>query len=172
MEKEKILNLESEKEIRIISCRTSEHWAMAQKITNAYVQWLGIDLSFQDINGEMERFGKEYGPPDGAYLLALAGLNPAGGVGLRKWKNDICEMKRLFVFDAFKGKKIGPELCRALIRQARLMGYNKMRLDTLERLDQANRLYEQLGFYDIPAYRINPEPGARYMELKLTMVIK
>lgn len=136
----------------------------AKSITENYVEWLAIDLSFQNIRAEMDRFEQEYGLPDGCYLIAVVHENLAGGVGLRKFKNDICEMKRLYVIDEFRRKEIGRKLCEALIQRAGALGYKKMRLDTLERLDRANRLYEKLGFYDIPAYRENPEPGARYME--------
>lgn len=76
-------------------------------------------------------------------------------------------MKRLYVEDAFKGKGIGRNLCKALIGKARALGYKTIRLDTLDRLESANLLYEKIGFYEIPAYYENPEPGARYMEYQI-----
>ena len=137
-------------------------------MTETYVDWLAIDLSFQDIQTELNNFEREYGPPEGCYLIAMVGERPAGGVGLRKFDTGICEMKRLFVYSEFRGQGIGRRLCELIIKKAALLGYEKMRLDTLERLAQANHLYEKMGFYDIPAYRENPEPGARYMEYTLS----
>lgn len=153
--------------VSIFSCSTPQQWMAAKRITNTYVEWLAIDLSFQNIRAEMDRFEQEYGLPKGCYLIAELNGSLAGGVGLRKLENDICEMKRLYVFDEFKGKGIGRKLCQALIQRADAFGYQTMRLDTLERLESANRLYETMGFYDIPAYRENPEPGARYMEYRI-----
>lgn len=45
------------------------------------------------------------------------------------------------------------------------MGYKKMRLDTVPAMQTAQKLYESIGFKDIPPYTINPIDGARYMEL-------
>ena len=150
--------------LNIFACRTSEDWSAAKSLTKQYAQWLAIDLSFQDFQSEMAQFEQEYGPPKGCYLLAMIGNRLAGGVGLRYLVKDICEMKRLFVRDEFKKKAVGRRLCETLINKARVLGYKKIRLDTLGRLEQANRLYQKLGFYDIPAYRENPEEDVRYME--------
>ena len=79
----------------------------------------------------------------------------------------MCEMKRLFVYPRYLKHGIGRKLCLELIAKAKSLGYNKMRLDTLTRLEAANKLYKKLGFYDIEPYRINPDPTAKYMELKL-----
>ena len=80
---------------------------------------------------------------------------------------EVCEMKRLFVYDQFKSKGTGRRLCTALIQAATGIGYEKMRLDTLERMKEAIKLYEKLGFKKIEPYRFNPDPTAKYMELHL-----
>ncbi len=79
----------------------------------------------------------------------------------------VCEMKRLYVYDKFKNKDIGRRLCIALIQEARNMGHEKMRLDTLGRMKSAIGLYKSLGFKEIAPYRFNPDPTAKYMELSV-----
>jgi ribosomal protein S18 acetylase RimI-like enzyme len=108
-----------------------------------------------------------YGPPNGLFLLARHRGELAGGVGSRMLEPEVCEMKRLFVYDRFKRKGIGRDLCAALIQKATSLGYEKMRLDTLGRMKAAIRLYENLGFREIGPYRFNPDPSTRYMELNL-----
>jgi len=100
-------------------------------------------------------------------LLAWHEDELAGGVGLRMLEPTVCEMKRLYVYDQFKNKDIGRKLCIALIQEARNLGYEKMRLDTLDRVESAIVLYKSLGFKEIEPYRFKPDPTTKYMELSL-----
>ena len=126
-----------------------------------------MDLTFQNVEKEFSEFQTMYGHPGGTYLLAFVDDDVAGGVGLRKLEVGVCEMKRLYVYDRFKEKGIGKALCEELIREAKRIGYASMKLDTIDRLVTAIRLYESLVFTDIKKYRNNPDPTARFMELKL-----
>jgi carbonic anhydrase len=149
-------------------CNTDVDLKKAKKLTCDYIAWLGMDLSFQDVDDEFVEFEKMYSKPKGCFLIAVKEKDEVlGGVGLRKLKTDICEMKRLFVYPEHLNRGIGKRLCLELIMQARNLGYRKMRLDTLARLEAANKLYKKLGFYEIEQYRENTDPTAKFMELKL-----
>lgn len=156
--------------IEIIHCSTDSEYATALKMTGDYIEWLHMDLAFQGIDEELSNFPLMYGPPDGVFLLAWQGREPVGGVGLRKLAPGVCEMKRLYVYDRFKGQGVGRKLCVELIEEAKRMGYEKMRLDTLGRMGAARKLYRSLGFKEIESYRFNPDPTTTYMELNLTSV--
>ena len=81
---------------------------------------------------------------------------------------------RLYVRPEFRGHGLGKDLVLALIEQARLSPYSKMRLDTVAAsMAEAVGLYRSMGFRDIPPYCHNPIPGAIYLELDLkTAVIR
>ena len=139
----------------------------ARSLLLEYVESLGVDLSFQNVDAEVSDFPAGYLPPGGALLLAVHDDSPAGGVAMRRLDAQICEMKRLYVRPAFRGLGIGRELALAIIDTARDLGYGRMRLDTLPSMHDAQRMYRALGFRDIDAYYESPVPGTRYMELDL-----
>jgi ribosomal protein S18 acetylase RimI-like enzyme len=91
-----------------------------------------------------------------------------GCVGLRKLEDGTCEMKRLYVRPSLRGEGAGRELVEAVIEEARTMGYTKMRLDTLPNMLEAQKLYKDLGFREIPAYLKNPTPNALCFERALS----
>jgi len=100
-------------------------------------------------------------------LIALWREQLSGCVALRKLKDRICEMKRLYVRPQFRGKEIGKALAEAIIEKAHKIGYFRMCLDTISSMDRARALYLSLGFKEITPYRYNPIKGAAFMELVL-----
>ena len=153
--------------ISIHICQSEEEFDIAKSITIDYMEWLGIDLCFQNIDDELERFEKIYSKPEGCYIYAKYNNLVAGGVGCRKLKRSICEMKRLYVYEKFQRIGIGKILCEKIISVSKTLGYNKMRLDTISKLNKAINLYEKIGFKVIAKYRENPDPSVCYMELYL-----
>ena len=141
--------------------------AEARALFLEYAEALGVDLCFQGFQEELETLPGKYGAPDGELLVAHWGGLAAGCGAYRRAQEDVCEMKRLYVRQAFRGHGIGRSLPEALMVRAREAGYQRMRLDTLRRLSAANALYADLGFSQIEPYNYNPEPDVLYMELDL-----
>ena len=129
-----------------------------------YAAWLEVDLCFQNFEQELAGLPGEYAPPRGRLLIAEG----AGCVALREIDVETCEMKRLYVRPEHRGSGLGQRLIAAVIEEARGIGYRRMRLDTMPKMDSAQKLYASFGFRDIEAYRYNPEPGARFLELLLS----
>jgi len=154
--------------IHIKQCRTPEDYTLAKKLVDAYIRWLDIDLSFQNIDNELDTFESMYGEPEGVFLIAFNNNALAGGVGMRKWGHRICEMKRLYVYGDQAGHGVGRKLCESVIAVSKALGYQKMRLDTLPGMQRAYQLYRQFGFTEIAPYRVNPHAGAKYLELVLS----
>lgn len=133
-----------------------------------YARSLDIDLSFQDFETELKTLPGKYSPPDGVLLLASVDGKGAGCIALRKISENICEMKRLYVRDRYRGLGMGRKLIEMLINEAKKLDYRYIRLDTLSTMRDAQKLYLSFGFYDIEPYIYNPIEGARFMELELS----
>jgi ribosomal protein S18 acetylase RimI-like enzyme len=141
--------------------------AAARMLFQQYQKALDIDLSFQGFATELDTLPGDYASPRGQLLLARDGDAVAGCVAMRPLTRETCEMKRLYVTPGFRATGVGRLLAERVIAEARSAGYTRMYLDTLPTMASAQRLYERLGFRDIPAYRDNPIAGARFLGLDL-----
>lgn len=155
--------------IEIIQAETPDQIQQAQKLFREYEKWLGLKLCFQNFDEEVMNLPGKYAAPEGRLLLACDDGEIAGCIALRKLGEGICEMKRLFVREDFRGRKIGKLLIERLITEAQNSGYKKIRLDTFPpKMGKAVALYEAYGFYEIPPYYHNPYGETLYMEKGLS----
>jgi len=153
--------------VNIIAAQTPHQIHETRRLFREYEQFLAVDLCFQNFEEELAGLPGKYAAPEGALLIAIDGQESAGCVALRKLEDGVCEMKRLFIRPVYRKQGLGRVLARRIIEEAGLLGYKWMRLDTLERLTEAMRLYESLGFRRINPYYENPLPDVVYWELKL-----
>lgn len=154
--------------MKLIQAAFPDQIAQARNLFKEYEAWIEVDLCFQNFEKELAALPGDYAPPDGRLLLAFDNERLAGCVALRKIGDGVCEMKRLFVRPEFHGKGLGRELIETILKQAREIGYERMRLDTLpDQMAKAIALYRQIGFTEIEPYYANPVKGAMFMEMDL-----
>lgn len=155
--------------LMILQAETDEHLGQARLLFAEYVASLGFDVSFQNVADELARLPGRYAPPSGRLLLALYEDRAAGCVALKQLNDETCEMKRLYVKPQYRNLRIGKALVDALIREAQMVGYQRMRLTTVMTMERAISIYQSWGFKEIPAYCYHPVPGTVFMELMLTV---
>jgi ribosomal protein S18 acetylase RimI-like enzyme len=154
-------------ELQIVEATRTADYAVGRELFEEYARAIDVDLCFQDFAAELDRLTVMYAPPAGALLLARAGSEVAGCVGLRKLRDDICEMKRLYVRPPFRGKHLGRRMAEDIARRARELGYRTLVLDTLGTMEAAQGLYRSMGFTPVTSYYVNPLPNVKYFSLDL-----
>jgi GNAT superfamily N-acetyltransferase len=153
---------------------------LARMLFVEYAQWLKVDLCFQGFDRELANLPGAYAPPRGRLLLAggadaafgcvaLRRLNPGSECGRSVAAAEVAagEVKRLYVKPLRRGQGWGQHLARAIVDEARAIGYRELKLDTLEWMSAARTLYASLGFRECAPYYENPLAGVVYMSLAL-----
>ena len=154
--------------MNLVQAQAASDIDTARTLFREYQRFLDVDLCFQDFEEELATLPGRYAPPRGRLLLALDGPRAAGCVALRPLDDSICEMKRLFVRPGYRGRGLGRILATRIVDEAAALGYATMRLDTLEGLEGAMRLYTSMGFQRRAPYYANPLPGVVYWERTLS----
>ena len=157
--------------IQLVTPTTAEDLAATSGVFREYAVSLGFDLCFQDFEGEIANLPGDYAQPRGALLLAKVNDAIAGCCALRPLDSsdyvNAAEMKRLYVRPAFRGLGLGRQLAEAVLDAALMAGYDSVLLDTLDDMEIARAMYEELGFKEIPPYYHNPLAGAHYLKADL-----
>jgi GNAT superfamily N-acetyltransferase len=139
-----------------------------KSLFKAYLLELNEDLCFQSFDSEIDNPLYKYSAPTGALFIAYHNATPVGCIALQPLQEaQTCEMKRLYVVPEYRKLKIGDALVQALLLEAKTLGYLTMKLDTLDRLQAALKLYLKYGFETVTAYYDNPLPGVVYMQKEL-----
>src|SRR5262245_28891056 len=150
--------------VNVVEARNPSDFDDARSLFREYADELGVDLTFQNFAFELDHLAEMYAADRGGILLAETSAGIVGCVALRPFSAGVCEMKRLYVKDRWRKAGVGRQLVSAVLEKARGMGYSRMVLDTLARLQAAHRLYVSAGFLEVTPYYANPLPEVIYME--------
>ena len=154
--------------IDLFQATLPEHIEQTRGLFLEYGNSLGFSLCFQSFDEELKNLPGAYGPPSGRLLLARYRDRAAGCVALRKLEAGICEMKRLYVRPGDRGRGLGRMLVERVIAEARAIGYERMRLNTIESaMKDAVAPFRRMGFREIAPYSAISIESALWMELLL-----
>ncbi len=162
--------------VELTPASTPAHFEHARELMLELMAWdssqvlaLGLDGNLAEqvyyTGGELQLPGK-YAPPDGLLLLAMDGGEAAGCGAFSSITPEICELKRMFVRDAYRGQGIGARIAAKLIDEAQRTGYRCMRLETVTFMNSALAMYRRLGFKECAAYNEIPES---FLEITVSM---
>lgn len=123
------------------------------------------DYAFiKNYSQEVDSIDEKYAMPDGRIYIAFAGDRAAGCAALRKIDESTCELKRVYVRDEFRGKKVGRQLVEKITDEAVAIGYSRIMLDTLPFLKKAIDMYLGMGFEITERYNETPIENTVFMQ--------
>ena len=143
----------------LVEATGADEVATVRELFAEYARMVDEPRCFADFEHELQSLPGEY------RLLLLEGA--AGCVAVRFLNPQTAEMKRLYVRAAHRGSGLGRRLAEHVIAEARALGYETLKLDTLPQMKAAQRMYEKLGFRATAPYNDNPVNGVRFLALDL-----
>jgi GNAT superfamily N-acetyltransferase len=135
----------------------------ARRLIAEYLRWIArsaaasYGLSF-DIDAmvasDIEDQAKFYPPSGRFYLIRREDVHV--GVGcLKRLTPSVGEIQRMYVQPHVRGVGAGRLLLQQLLSDARAIGYETVRLESLKFLSAAHALYKSVGFAEITPYAEN-----------------
>jgi putative acetyltransferase len=114
---------------------------------------------------DMDEVQKHYFENDGLFLAVLDDNRVIGTGAIRRLDASACELKRMWLLEAYHGRGIGYQVFMQLLNFARSKNYEVMRLQTSPEQIRALAFYRRLGFHEIDSY--NEKLDEISMELKI-----
>lgn len=111
-----------------------------------YAAWLQVGYCLKVFEAELASLPGEHAPQAGGLWLARVDGAAAGCVALRPLGAGACEMRRLWVREAYRGHELGRRLVEAALAGARAARHQRVMLETLDFMTVAQALYADLGF--------------------------
>jgi len=142
-------------------------WA-AEETEKQFSEYLDVEELIEHSIQDMHLFLSE-----SSRLLIVRVDEKIAGMGFLKGiKDDVCEIKRMYVRPGNRGLGLGRKILQALISAAKEIGYTRVLLDSERYMHAAHDLYRSFGFKETTAYsetEMNPEYYQHlvFMELEL-----
>ena len=133
--------------IRLITQEDVE--AVEKLITKVMAQFDCIGEGYSINDPEVQDMYSAYSGSQSAFYVIDNGKEILGCGGIAPLKNGkatVCELRKMYFYQALRGKGFGKKLLTLLIERAQDLGYKQMYLETVERMEAANKLYQKNGF--------------------------
>jgi putative acetyltransferase len=142
----------SELSIRTIEARDDA--AMATVIRTVMPEFGAVGPGYSIMDPEVDFLTRAYAPPRAAYFVVVDGERVVGGGGiaaLDRGEADVCELRKMYILSEARGQGAGNRLLQRCLDAARELGFRRCYIETLARMEGAQRLYVRAGFRRLQA---------------------
>ncbi|MEM9920367.1 MAG: GNAT family N-acetyltransferase [Bacteroidota bacterium] len=137
----------SDVQIRLI--QANDNPAIAQIIRTVMTEYECVGEGYSINDPEVDQMFETYNNDRSAFFVLEdeEGLAGCGGIGpLANGDSSICELKKMYFYRRLRGRGLGRKLIELCLDRARQIGYKQCYLETVDRMAEANALYQKVGF--------------------------
>jgi GNAT superfamily N-acetyltransferase len=147
----------------LIPVETPDQREAARVLLVEYLRWVGdIARSSYGLSFDIEAMARsdtkdrsKFFPPTGRFYLVRHDGRDIGVGCLKRLAQGVGEIQRMYIQPHVRGIGAGRALVERLLRDARELGYVKVRLESLRALTPAHALYRSVGFVEVEPYADN-----------------
>ena len=145
-----VILLSKGREVNLRPLHPLDETDLSRLIRAALVEFGADRPGFAWQDPELDAMSKTYAASGSIYLVAVEGGNILGGAGLGPLRGveATCELQKMYLAPSARGKGIGWRLMRSLLKQARVLGYRWVYLETLSGMVAAQRLYRACFYFE------------------------
>lgn len=97
------------------------------------------------------------------YVLEEQDGSIVGSYGLYPMEPGVCELRKMYLHRAYRGKGLGRRLLEDALSHAKELGFRQVTLETASVLKEAIRLYERSGFKPLKADHLSRRCDQAYV---------
>ncbi len=133
---------------------TSSEWNVVRQLLIDYRNEFDDETCFTSFDEEFNNLEAVYAQAGKWKLIAVEvpSQKIVGCVGVRTLSPGVAEMKRLYVIPTHRGLHLGKRLAEEIISLVQRHHYDRMLLDTMLEMKEAQRMYERMGFRVVAPY--------------------
>lgn len=149
--------------VELLPVEDASTWEAARRLIAEYLRWIAgcaatkYGLSFDVdamVASDLDDESKFY-PPSGRFYVIRHSDSYVGVGCLKRLTPTVAEIQRMYVQPHARGIGAGRRLLERLLSDARAIGYEIARLESLKFLSAAHALYRSVGFVEITPYADN-----------------
>jgi len=136
--------------LKIRPIRQEDNKQVAHLIREVMQQYACVGEGYSIEDPEVDNMFEYYDHERAIYFVVADETGKVYGGGgidqLSGGDETICELKKMYFYPEIRGKGLGQQMVANCLDKANAFGYKKCYLETVERMVEANGLYNKLGF--------------------------
>ncbi len=117
-----------------------------RELISSILAEFGFSLAIGGLERDLSELATRYGSANAGFWVAESDGSVVGTVAIRPKEGRRCELKRLYLNPAWRGRGLGQELYGHAESFARSAGYEVIWVESSRRFGRAHRLYDRNGF--------------------------